>query len=61
MGIVVGAGNTVHGQEGLVYFLLQCKGFFQSMDVVVPVHSGSLDVLEDDATAALVLVLHEQL
>merc|ERR1711990_1315381 len=30
MGIVVGAGNTVHGQEGLVHFPLQCQGFFQS-------------------------------
>merc|ERR1719427_2142547 len=42
MGIVVGAGNTVHGQEGLVHFPFQCQGFFQSMDVVVPVHAGAL-------------------
>merc|ERR550519_1778124 len=61
MGIVVGAGNTVHGEEGLVHFLLQCQGFFQSMNVVVPVYRGSLDVLEDDATTALVLVFQEHL
>merc|ERR1712183_948506 len=42
MGIVVGAGNTVHGQEGLVHFPFQCQGFFQAWTWLFQSTAGAL-------------------
>merc|ERR1712142_1307262 len=61
MGIVVGTGNTVHSKKGFVHFPLQCKSFFQCMDVRVPINCRCFDVLEHDATSPFVLVLHQHL
>jgi len=59
LGVLVGVGDAVQIQEGLIHRLLQRKGSLHGLQTGAPLISlGLLDVLEHDAASSLVLKLH---
>jgi len=62
LGVLMGVGDSVQVQQGLVDGLLQRKGSLHGLQTSAPLISlRLLNVLEHDAASALILKLHQDL
>jgi len=60
MTVAIGAGQSVHVEQSLIDVLLERQRRLDALERRLPlVLLGLLDILEDDATTARILIFHE--